>query len=143
MNLKILNIEDDIIKHSSIQRAITSEISADIDLASDMASGLEMIDNACQSGVPYDLVISDMHYPLSIGSKPDSDAGSKFIEIASTKYSDLPIIICSSLNFKIAGAFGCVWYSDRSDWEREIVDMIKKSRNRVSFTYTELAQRTT
>ena len=36
------------------------------------------------------------------------------------------IIVCSSRNMKLPGVYGCIWYSEISDWEEELCDLVRE-----------------
>lgn len=126
MALKILHLEDSATKHSTISRAIKKMVSAEIDWVNDMATGIEKIDDAMNNGVPYDLAITDMHYPLSPGVKADWETGDFFVDVVKQRYDNLPVIVCSTQNMKNPKAYGCVWFSEICDWEGELRELIKK-----------------
>lgn len=86
MKLRIIQLEDSVMKHSSISRVIKNVVPAEIDWVTDMYSGIKKIDEAYRSGIPYDLAITDMHYPLSPGGEADWKVGDIFVDIIRTKY---------------------------------------------------------
>ena len=122
MKLKIIHLEDSVIKHIAISRVV--EKMAQVDWVTDMASGIEKIDYAIEKGVPYDLAITDMHYPLSPAIRADWEAGNIFVDVVNQKYDNLPVIICSTHNVKNPKAYGSVWFSDLNDWENELKALI-------------------
>ena len=80
-------------KHTSISRVIKNAVPAEIDWVTDVDSGIEKIDEAISCGNPYDLAITDMHYPLSPRTKADWGAGDFFVEVVKQRYERLPVII--------------------------------------------------
>ena len=124
MSLKILHLEDTVMKQMAITRVIHKAVPAEIDWVTDMAAGVEKIEAAIRAGQPYDLAITDMHYPMSKGLKADWGTGDFFVELVANKYENLPVILCSSQNMKHPKAYGCIWYSDISDWEKELTEYI-------------------
>lgn len=126
MAFRIIHLEDSVMKHAAISRAIRGVASAEIDWVSDMATGIEKIDESISNGIPYDLAITDMHYPMSPGLKADWETGNIFVDIVKQRYEKLPVIVCSTHNMKNADAYGCVWYNDIIDWERELRNLILK-----------------
>lgn len=124
--LKIIHLEDSVTKAMDIAKAIRSKYPCTIDLVSNMAKGIELIDEANQKGKPYDLAITDMHYPLASGENADWSAGEIFVDTIKQKNIDLPVIICSTHNMSNRDALGCVWFNDLEDWEFEIVELIQK-----------------
>lgn len=39
---------------------------------------------------------------------------------------DVPIILCSSVNYCYPGILGSIHYSEKEDWETELVKLIRK-----------------
>ena len=65
----------------------------------------------------------------------DWEAGEYFLKALAEKNINLPVIICSTRNYRIPGAYGSVWFSDLSDWEmdlRSLINRLSKSRRMVS-----------
>lgn len=64
-----------------------------------------------------DLIVTDMKYPLEEGGAVDEDAGLKLIERMKEEKIDIPVIVCSSGDYRnnIPDILGSVWYSERSD----------------------------
>ena len=52
MKLKIIHLEDSVMKHIAISRVIGKM--AQVDWVTDMASGIEKIDFSIENGTPYD-----------------------------------------------------------------------------------------
>ena len=46
-----------------------------------------------------DLIVTDMQYPLEAGEDIDEEAGFKLIERMEKEKIDIPVIVCSSLNY--------------------------------------------
>ena len=126
MKLKILHIEDDVMKQIAITRVIQSVADAKIIWVSDMASGMEKIEEAIKQNEPFDLAITDMHYPLSKDSESDLEAGEVFIAEVKNRKWNLPVIICSSVNRKNDDILGCVWYHETYDWESKMRELINQ-----------------
>jgi len=126
MTLKIIHLEDSITKAMDIAKEVHKNVDCTIDLVSNMSKGIELIEEANELGKPYDIAITDMHYPLSPGVKADWEAGDFFIDVVSERYPNLPVIVCSTHNMKNPKAYGCVWFNEINDWENEIVELIKK-----------------
>lgn len=62
-----------------------------------------------------DLIVTDMQYPLEAGQAVDEEAGLKLIERMKEEKIDIPVILCSSLNYSIPGILGSVWYNQLND----------------------------
>lgn len=127
MKLKIIHLEDSVMKHIAISRVIGKM--AQVDWVTDMASGIEKIDFLIENGTPYDLAITDMHYSLSPGTRADWEAGNLFIDAVNQNYNNLPVIICSTHNVKNPKAYGSVWFSDLNDWENELKALLYSMNN--------------
>ena len=126
MRLKILHLEDNSLKQSAIERVIRSVCNADIDWVTDVNAGFKKVEEAMKNGDLYDLAVSDMHYPLSYGLKPDWEAGEHFLRTLKNQNISLPVIMCSSANIKIPEAYGCVWYNEKHDWKSELRGLIQR-----------------
>lgn len=124
MAFKIIHLEDSAMKHSAISRVIRSVVSAEIDWVTDVATGIDKINDAISEGNPYDLAITDMHYPLSPEKEADPEAGDFFVDIVKQKFDHLPVIVCSTYNIKNSDACGCVWFNEINDWEAELRNLI-------------------
>jgi PleD family two-component response regulator len=112
--MKILHIEDEAFKHRKIVSAIERCGRHEISWAKNYEQAMEML------AEPYDLIITDMNYPLTEGAECDPAAGEKLLDAV----SDTPVIVCSSINYKYPKAYGCIWYSDISDWETALGKLI-------------------
>ena len=123
--MKILNFEDNVFKHHDICKAIKEEMPAHIDQASNLEKGLEMLKVAGDSGEPYNLIITDMWFPVRFGEKPEQ-SGELLIGSLKDMGINIPIFMCSSINYQMPGIHGSVHYSENENWEMELVRMVKK-----------------
>lgn len=125
--MRILNLEDNVFKHHDICKAIErgSFANLKIDCVGNLADGISKIEEAIDQEKPYDLIITDMWYPEKPGGS-DNDSGEVLIKEVKEKGWDIPIILCSSVNYRFPGIFGSVHYSENEDWETELVKLIKK-----------------
>lgn len=62
-----------------------------------------------------DLIVTDMQYPLEAGEAVDEEAGLKLIERMKKENIDIPVIVCSSLNYSIPDILGSIWYNELND----------------------------
>lgn len=115
--MNILNLEDDIIKHNAIKKVILSCVNAKIDNARNLEDGLDLLKNN-----EYDLIITDMWYPLRKGEK-DSESGEKLVRLIKEENLNIPIIICSSIQYRF-NTYGCIKYSEHTNWEDELRNLI-------------------
>lgn len=123
----ILNLEDNVFKHHDICKAVErgSFANLKIECVGNLADGLSKIEEAINQEKPYDLIITDMWYPEKPGGS-DNDSGEALIKVVKERGWDIPIILCSSVNYRFPGILGSVHYSENEDWESEIVKLIKK-----------------
>ena len=76
------------------------------------------------------LIVTDMQYPLEAGEAVDEDAGFKLIERMKIEKIDIPVIVCSSLNYSIPDILGSVWYNKLNDLNsnfKEVLGKLKKT----------------
>lgn len=89
-----------------------------------------MLEEAESVGEPFDLIITDMHFPMRSEAVSDTEAGEKLVQILQEQGNRTNIIVCSSRNMKLLGVYGCIWYSKISDWEEELYDLVKTMERR-------------
>ena len=83
-----------------------------------------MIEEALENGNPYELLITDMHFPAR--GVLDENAGMYVIEELKNKGIDIPIIVCSSVRYRIPDILGCVFYSRSCDLSWDFKDLLSK-----------------
>ncbi len=120
--MKILNIEDTATKHAAICKVLRKAGITDMDWAKNLEDGLEMLREYARD---YDLVITDMYYPLKSGDKPE-EAGELLINKMKELQLSIPIIVCSSVRYNYGDILGNVFYSETSDWEGKLLELVKK-----------------
>jgi LEA14-like dessication related protein len=126
MKMKVINLEDNVLKHHAISRALDNMRITDIAWTKNVDDGIGLIEDAARNGNPFELAITDMQYYLhSDDDKIDVDAGSKFIDMISKRNINLPIIMCSSDNLQIDGILGSVWYVESRNWENDLNKLVK------------------
>ena len=123
-SMRIIHLEDSVDKHMEVCRELRKMGITSVEWATSVGEGLEKIETAIQNGAPFDLAISDMHYPIRRGEVADWEAGEYFLKALAERNINLPVIICSTRNYRIPGAYGSVWFSDLSDWEMELRSLI-------------------
>lgn len=125
---KVLNIEDFPSKHVDVRRALERCGVPYIDHAEAAVDGLDMIEAAIAEGKPYDLIVSDMYFPMTRGGM-EVQAGMYVIEELSARGIDVPIIVCSSARMVIPKIVGCIHYNPfRNDLDadmRELLDIVR------------------
>ena len=122
---KIINIEDTVIKHCEINRALQYNGYPNAVCAKNAEEGLSMIEHAIADGEPYELLITDMEFPVN--GVVDSKAGVFIMKELERKGIAIPIIVCSSVRYNFsekANVIGCVFYNKNRDlnWDfREVL----------------------
>lgn len=125
--MKILIVEDTILKYSDIKRTLDDLYHPKIDHAQALEPAKEMYLDALESE-PYDLVITDVHFPIKEYGAEDPDAGFQMIDFIKEKRPEQPIIVCSSVRYSVQDVLGVVLYSDKTDLRfefKKLVDKIK------------------
>lgn len=125
---KVLNFEDLPSKHVAVRRALERCGVPNIDHADNAVEGLDMIEAAIAEGKPYDLIVSDMYFPVSKGGM-EVQAGMYVIEELQARGIDVPVIVCSSARMVIPEIVGCIHYSSRNDLDADMREMIEMVRN--------------
>lgn len=113
--MKIMHFEDSIDKHLELFRVLRRiGIQSGI-WVNNLNHGIREIEAVIKDGVPFDIAITDMNYPIKSGEAADGRAGAKLIQTLTEKNIDLPVIVCSTGNYRVPKMYGSVWYSDLSD----------------------------
>lgn len=98
MGLRVLVFEDDVFKRDDVKRALvfSGVQKGQIDIARSQEKGIGLLNDSVKNGAPYDVIVTDMQYPLSDGADVDVEAGIKLIRHLGNERLDIPVIICSS-----------------------------------------------
>ena len=125
--LKVLVVDDSVYKAMDISRALEyCGISKEnIVRVRHQEAGFEKLYEGEAQGVPFELIVTDMQYPLDTGKEEDTEAGFKLIERLKEEGMDIPVIICSSLNYTEPEILGCVWYNEMRDLNRDFREVLK------------------
>ena len=126
MNMRVLNVEDNVIKHHNIKRALETLGIREVTWVKNEYDAIKAVKDSIDSGGPFDLIISDMYFPLFPGSKEDENAGFTFIGELNDNNIDIPVIVCSSIRLSIPGILGCVYYSSNVVLDEEFKNLLKK-----------------
>lgn len=121
----VLNIEDTALKHVAIARALDKSGVALVEWAKTGDEGIEMIEKSIREGEPYDLIITDMHFPFQ--GQDDQQAGTKVIMEIRKRGIEIPVVVCSSRSYKEPLAIDNIFYNPRSrdiDWD--IKEMLER-----------------
>lgn len=125
---KVLNIEDLPTKHVAVRRALERCGVPYVEHAETAVDGLDMIEAAIAEGRPYDMIVSDMYFPISKGGS-EVQAGMYVIEELQARGIDVPVIVCSSARMVIPEIVGCIHYSPyRNDLDADMRELIEQIR---------------
>ena len=113
----ILIIEDSTEKYMDIYSFLKQQGFTTVDWVTNAEKALQQIENAENPMKAYDLLLCDMHFDYF--GKDDRAAGEKLMKLLREKGIEIPIIFCSSQNWKIEGALGNIFYNPRRSWEFE------------------------
>ena len=75
-NLRVLVVDDNIIKSMDIKKALEFNGIKNIKLVGNQEAVWEEIAKGEEDGKKIDLIVTDMHYPLYPGQEADHNAGS-------------------------------------------------------------------
>lgn len=112
--MKAVIADDDVMKGADIRKALAFNGVQNIMTVRSQEKLWEQIYHGDDK---IDLIVTDMQYPLEAGEVVDEEAGLKLIERLKKEKIDIPVIVCSSLNYSIPGILGCVWYNALNDLE--------------------------
>lgn len=128
--MRIIHLEDSVDKHMKICRELGRIGGIDVTWVTNLAEGMEKIATALQEDQPFDLAITNMHYPMKRGEIADWKANERLIQMLAEKNIALPVIVCSTRNYRIPGAYGSIWYSDLTNWEIDLKELVKQCKKR-------------
>lgn len=124
--IKAVIADDDVIKGADIRKALDFNGVRNIMTVRNQEKLWEQIYHGEEK---IDLIVTDMQYPLEAGEAIDEEAGLKLIERMQKEKIDIPVIVCSSLNYSIPDILGSVWYNELNDLDssfREVLGRLEK-----------------
>lgn len=127
-NIKAIIVDDDVFKRTDIRKALEFNGIRNIITVGSQEKLWEQI---YQGEDKIDLIVTDIQYPLEEGETVDEEAGFKLIERMKKEKIDIPVIVCSSLNYSIPDILGSVWYNRLNDLEdgfREVLSKLGQNR---------------
>lgn len=125
--LRVLIIDDNVFKTFDIKKALEFCGVREISSVYDQESAWEELGRSEVAGRGFDLIVTDMHYPINRGEEADWRAGKILLEELENRGIRIPVIVCSSINHTIPHAFGCVWYSNLNEnMQFDFQDLIAK-----------------
>lgn len=110
--IKVIIADDDVFKGADIRKALEFNGVRNIMTVRNQEKLWEQIYHGQDK---IDLIVTDMQYPLESGEAVDEEAGFKLIERMEKEKIDIPVIVCSSLNYSIPDILGSVWYNELND----------------------------
>lgn len=120
---KAVVVDDDVFKGADIRKALEFNGIRNVIIVRNQ----EKLWNQIYHGEDkIDLIVTDMQYPLEAGETVDEEAGFKFIERMEKEKIDIPVIVCSSLNYSIPNILGSVWYNELSDLNSKFEEALSK-----------------
>lgn len=126
MDLSTINAvvaDDDVVKGNDIKKALKSNGIRNIITVRNQEKLWEQIYHGEDK---IDLIVTDMQYPLEAGEAVDEVAGLKLIERMKKEKIDIPVIVCSSLNYSIPDILGNVWYNELNDINSNFKNVLGK-----------------
>lgn len=123
--LHVVIVDDDVFKTADIRKALSFNGIRNMTTARNQERLWEILDQSREQGEKIDLIITDMHYPLTAGSVPDEEAGFKLMERMKLEQINIPVIICSSRNYHTPDALGSVWYNELNDLAQGFREVLK------------------
>lgn len=121
--MRVLHLEDSTTKYMDIKSVLRSVGIVDVVWEESVEAGMKHLEHPEEA---FDLVISDMHFPVDINGTADEEAGEILLKKMREKGIRIPVIIISSLSIHISEAYKCIWYVDSRDWETELRNCIKE-----------------
>lgn len=120
---KVVVVDDDVFKGADIRKALEFNGIRNVMIVRNQ----EKLWNQIYHGEDkIDLIVTDMQYPLEAGGAVDEEAGFKLIERMEKEKIDIPVIVCSSLNYSIPNILGSVWYNELNDLNSKFKEALSK-----------------
>ena len=123
---KVLIAEDNVLKYIAVTRALEFNGIHDILYVGNQEEVWEEIEKAEQSGEKIDLIVSDVHYPLYKGEEANTEAGFILLNEMEKRGIKIPVILCSSQNYREPKALGCIWYNKSRSLEFDFKEVLQK-----------------
>ena len=121
--IKAVVADDDVFKGADIRKALEFNGIRSVLIVRNQEKLWEQI---YLGGEKIDLIVTDMQYPLESGETADEEAGLKLIERMKKEKIDIPVIVCSSLNYSIPDILGSVWYNELNDLNSNFKEILGK-----------------
>lgn len=122
--MKILYFEDSPEKYWDVSNAL-ARIGLQAEQTDNLRDGFQKWEKAAAAGEPYQLILTDMQFPLTPSGVICDEAGDAVIARFCTQESRVPVIVCSSVRYSVPAAHGCVWYSPLRPWQNDLLRLIQ------------------
>ncbi len=126
--MKILILEDSNEKYMALVRVLKRCGEENVSWVGNRADGLALLQEAAQSGKPFDLAITDMHYPPAPAAPAEFDCGRRLPVMLAENGLSVKTVLCSSVRYQVPGFDACLWFVPNSDWESELRDILQRLR---------------
>lgn len=124
--IRVVIVDDNMYKRADIQGALEFNGVGSITAFANQEEVWREIYRSREANETIDLIVTDMQYPLAAGASVDVEAGFKLIERMKKEKIDIPIIICSSINYNVSEVLGCVWYNRLRDIEFDFGEILER-----------------
>ena len=118
---RILYVEDNINKYMDISNLLKHTGIREIVHVRNAEKAEEAVEKAEK---PFDLFLFDMHFDYF--GEDDHEAGEKLMKLMRDKGYDVPVVFCSSQNWKVPGSVGNIFYVPTRDWEIEAKELFDR-----------------
>lgn len=121
--MNILQFEDNTEKYMAIRSALGHIGTFDITWAQSVEEGMRYLDD---SNANFDVILTDMQFPIHETGRPDWSAGEMVIREVQRRMLQIPVITISSAWMRIEEAYACIWYMESRNWEEELKQALQK-----------------
>lgn len=121
--MNILQFEDNTEKYMAIRSALEHIGTFDIMWAQSVEEGMRYLDD---SDANFDVILTDMQFPVRETGSPDWSAGEMVIREVQRRMLQIPVITISSAWMRIEEAYACIWYMESRNWEEELKQTLQK-----------------
>ena len=124
---RILYVEDSNEKYMAVSMSMKSMGFKVPVRKTNLSEAIDEIVGAKESGEAFDVVITDMNYPLAPGEPENEGSGEILIDRLQEKGIDVPVIVISSFNYNVEKAFRSIWFVKSRNWEDDLERAIQEA----------------
>ncbi len=121
--MNILQFEDNTEKYMAIRSALEHIGTFDITWVQSVEEGMRCLEN---SKTKFDVILTDIQFPIHETGSPDWSAGELVIREVQRRMLQIPVITISSAWMRVEDAYACIWYVDSRNWEEELKQAMKQ-----------------